>query len=296
MSLQVGVQTIEFHVYTTTPDDAFLGIMFNAYDSFTGAEILKDLQESNLTMPVVGGRRRGRTSHVLVTMLGECLPRWILYHSVCLRLYPLYPKAEACFNCRKVGHRTDVCPDPKCNCCARCGEEHPPIPQDTQRTCHARCTVCKGGHTKNTSKYKYRFVRKPTPSRYALAQAPDEEPQPQQSSILCTSHSPSQKQLYRPLGLPQRQQQTDHSRPRNRGRTRSRSRSRPLPPSPGPSPDHGPVPPATSTNPRRPSPPPLVRPRDCDSHHPCLVPRSLLGPKSPQCHSNRHRCCRRLHR
>ncbi|KAH7935339.1 hypothetical protein HPB52_006419 [Rhipicephalus sanguineus] len=68
-SLQIGDRTIEFHVYA-----------FNAYDSFTDDEILKDLQESNPSMPVVGGRRMGRTNHVLVTMLGDCLPRWILYH------------------------------------------------------------------------------------------------------------------------------------------------------------------------------------------------------------------------
>ncbi|KAH7998719.1 hypothetical protein HPB51_026384 [Rhipicephalus microplus] len=46
MSLQVGVQTIEFRAYTTTPNDAFLGIMFNPCDSFTGAEILKDCKRA----------------------------------------------------------------------------------------------------------------------------------------------------------------------------------------------------------------------------------------------------------
>ncbi|KAH7950686.1 hypothetical protein HPB51_028278 [Rhipicephalus microplus] len=80
MSLQIGVRTIEFHVCAPPADDAFRGIMFNAYDSFTDAEILKDLQDSNPTMHVVGGRHMGRTNHVLITMLGDCLPRWIFYH------------------------------------------------------------------------------------------------------------------------------------------------------------------------------------------------------------------------
>ncbi|KAH7972488.1 hypothetical protein HPB52_012589 [Rhipicephalus sanguineus] len=129
-SLQIGDRTIEFHVYAPPPDDAFRGIMFNAYDSFTDDEILKDLQESNPSMPVVGGRRMGRSNHVLVTMLGDCLPRWILYHGVYIRLYPFYPRVEACFNCRKVGHRTDVCPHPKRNRCSRCGQDHPSTPQE----------------------------------------------------------------------------------------------------------------------------------------------------------------------
>ncbi|KAH8026056.1 hypothetical protein HPB51_015405 [Rhipicephalus microplus] len=41
-SLQIRVGTIEFHVYTPPPDDAFCGIKFKAHDTFTEAEILKD--------------------------------------------------------------------------------------------------------------------------------------------------------------------------------------------------------------------------------------------------------------
>ncbi|KAH8024240.1 hypothetical protein HPB51_022359 [Rhipicephalus microplus] len=74
-SLQIEFRTIEFHIYAPPPDYAFRGIMFNAYYSFTNAEILKDLQESNPPMPVVDGRRMGWSKHVLVTMLGDCLPQ-----------------------------------------------------------------------------------------------------------------------------------------------------------------------------------------------------------------------------
>ncbi|KAH8035104.1 hypothetical protein HPB51_004345 [Rhipicephalus microplus] len=42
--------------------------------------------------------------------------------------------------------------------------------------------------------------------------------------------------------------------------------------------------------------PPLVCPRDCHSHHPCLVPRSLPGPKDPQRRSKHHQRRRRIHR
>ncbi|KAH7976918.1 hypothetical protein HPB52_021495 [Rhipicephalus sanguineus] len=157
-SLQIGDRTIEFHVYAPPPDDGFRGIMFNAYDSFTDDEILKDLQESNPSMPVVGSHRIGRTNHVLVTMVGDCLPRWIFYHGVYICLYPFYPRVDACFNCPEVGHRTDVCPHPKRNRCFRCGQEHPPTPQGTQPTCLARCIVCNGGHATNSSNCKYRFI------------------------------------------------------------------------------------------------------------------------------------------
>ncbi|KAH7957811.1 hypothetical protein HPB52_022776 [Rhipicephalus sanguineus] len=211
-SLQIGDRTIEFHVYAPPPDDAFRGIMFNAYDSFTDDEILKDLQENNPSMPVVGGRRMGRTKHVLVTMLGDCLPRWILYHGVYIRLYPFYPRVEACFNCRKVGHLTDVCPHPKRNRCSRCGQDHPPTPQGTQPTCLARCIVCNGGHATNSSNCKYRFIKKPIPSDNAPKQTHNQEPPQQQPPILRNSRSPSQERSLPPPGQPQQQEQTSRSR------------------------------------------------------------------------------------
>ncbi|KAH8036685.1 hypothetical protein HPB51_003937 [Rhipicephalus microplus] len=156
-SLQIGVRTIEFHLYAPPHDRAIRGIMLNTYGSFTNAEIEGLAREQ-----------------------------------------PNY----AC-------------------------QEHPPIPQGIQLTCRARCIVCKAGHATNSLNCKYRFVKKLTPSGSAPAQAPDEEPQPQQPSILRTNHSPSQEQSYPPLNQPQQQQQTDHSGPRNHGRSRSRSRSRP---------------------------------------------------------------------
>ncbi|KAH7932529.1 hypothetical protein HPB52_024413 [Rhipicephalus sanguineus] len=153
-------------------------------------------------MPVVSGRRMGRTNHVLVSMLGDCLPRWILYHGVYIRLYPFYPRVEACFNCRKVGHRTDVCPHPKRNRCSRCGQDHPPTPQGTQPTCLARGIVCNGGHATNSSNCKYRFIKKPIPSDNAPKQAHNQEPPQQQPSILRTSRPPSQERRFNSSSSP----------------------------------------------------------------------------------------------
>ncbi|KAH8030586.1 hypothetical protein HPB51_010407 [Rhipicephalus microplus] len=98
---KIGIRTIEFHVYAQPPEDAFCGIMFNAHDSFTDAEISKDMPQSYPAMPVVGGRRMGRTNYVLVTTLGDCVPRWVFYHGVYICFYPFYPRVEACFTCGK---------------------------------------------------------------------------------------------------------------------------------------------------------------------------------------------------
>ncbi|KAH7940383.1 hypothetical protein HPB51_028752 [Rhipicephalus microplus] len=93
MSLQIGVWTIEFQVYAPPPNDAFCGIMFNAYNGFTNAEVLKDSRKSNPTMHVVvGGRRIRRTNYVVVTLHADCFPRCIFYHGIYVHLYPFYPR------------------------------------------------------------------------------------------------------------------------------------------------------------------------------------------------------------
>ncbi|KAL1479151.1 hypothetical protein MTO96_052095 [Rhipicephalus appendiculatus] len=49
-------------------------------------------------------------------------------------------RPDACTNCRKPGHRYDVCPVPRSGLCPRCGEKH-----DKQETpCAPICILCGG--------------------------------------------------------------------------------------------------------------------------------------------------------
>ncbi|KAH7934459.1 hypothetical protein HPB52_025708 [Rhipicephalus sanguineus] len=107
-SLQIGDRTIEFHVYAPPPDDAFRGIMFNAYDSFTDDEILKDLQESNSSMPVVSGRRMGEPTTYSSPCLETVCPDG---YSITASTFAstLLPKSRSCFM-SQVGHRTTFAP------------------------------------------------------------------------------------------------------------------------------------------------------------------------------------------
>ncbi|KAH7957387.1 hypothetical protein HPB52_018406 [Rhipicephalus sanguineus] len=138
-SLTVSGNTFTLHLYDPPPDDALRGILYHAFDDFTHKAILEDLQASNPTLPIVGGRHMGKTPHILVALTEPKVPRWILYHGVHLRLLPFHNKAEACFNCRSTGHRTDVCPKPREDRCHRCGATHPPPPKGPPPTCTPSC-------------------------------------------------------------------------------------------------------------------------------------------------------------
>lgn len=230
-SINVGTRTVDLHVYAPPPDDAVRGIMFHAFDDFSDEEILADLQASNPDMPIVSGRRMGQTRHLVVTLTSKDLPKWIFYHGTDIRLYPFYNRVESCYNCRKVGHRTDVCPLPRKQRCRRCGEEHPPPKEGEASTCAPRCIVCGGAHNTSSSNCKYRFVKKtPHTPQTKQAQGPARVTRHSAShSGSSSSRSPSlraRSSSFPPLdsnGQPQRRASRSRSRTR---RSRSRSTQR----------------------------------------------------------------------
>ncbi|KAH7976233.1 hypothetical protein HPB52_010187 [Rhipicephalus sanguineus] len=177
-SLTVSGNTFTVHLYAPPPDDALMGILYHAFEDFTDQAILEDLQASNPTLSVVGGRRMGKAPHILVTLMKPKLPRWIFYHGVQLRLLPFRSKVEACYNCRSTGHRTDVCPKPRQERCHRCGAAHPTPPEGSPPTCNPRCIVCNGNHSTYCSNCKHRYVQRPQRQK---APVPDTHPpSPQQ--------------------------------------------------------------------------------------------------------------------
>ncbi|KAH7963157.1 hypothetical protein HPB52_019777 [Rhipicephalus sanguineus] len=198
--------------------------MFHAYDDFSDNEILADLQASNPDIPIVSGRRMGQTRHIVVALTTKNLPKWIFYHGTDIRLYPFYNKVEACFNCRKVGHRTDVCPLPRKQRCRRCGEEHPPPGEGEKPKCTSRCIVCCGAHNPGSSNCKYRFVKKapPTPQWKQEAQEPTSNTQGNPShSGTSSSRSPSPRD-HSPSFPPPGTSSSQHKGPERRSRSQTR--------------------------------------------------------------------------
>ncbi|KAH7974994.1 hypothetical protein HPB49_022524 [Dermacentor silvarum] len=65
---------------------------------------------------------------------------------------------DACTNCRKPGHRYDVCPLSKTGLCLRCGEKH----ETQEDPCKPKCILCGGDHLTGTGSCK---ARTPQPRR-----------------------------------------------------------------------------------------------------------------------------------
>lgn len=162
-TLTIDSNAIRVATYAPAPDDSVRGIIYRAYSHETDSEILAELQARNPDLPVVAARRMGRTRHFVVTIANAKLPRYVRYLGFTFEVYPYKRRPEACFNCRKLGHRADVCPHPRQPTCRRCGAAHDPPPAGQPPTCQASCIVCKGAHPTGSRSCKYRFTSSTRP-------------------------------------------------------------------------------------------------------------------------------------
>ncbi|KAH7965811.1 hypothetical protein HPB49_011250 [Dermacentor silvarum] len=145
--------------YVAAPDNAIKGILYNAVYNQSQEEIFEDLVALNpsRTFTIADARQLGRTKSILVTFINTTeVPRQLNFYGAVYSCHPFKAKVEACFNCRKPGHRADVCPKERTGLCPRCGIAHPVKPTPD---CTPKCILCGGAHFTGTRRCKVRFDR-----------------------------------------------------------------------------------------------------------------------------------------
>ncbi|KAL1481024.1 hypothetical protein MTO96_050539 [Rhipicephalus appendiculatus] len=152
--------TLPVITYVPAPDDSIRGVIYKAYTDESDEYLQAELTKKNSDIPIVNARRLGSSRHLVITFAGHTLPATIRFRCFTLEVHPFRERPEACFNCRKLGHRTDVCPlpGPGIPKCRRCGGEHLPPPLGEKPTCTPQCVVCLGEHPTGSRSCKLRFT------------------------------------------------------------------------------------------------------------------------------------------
>ncbi|KAH7958241.1 hypothetical protein HPB49_000144 [Dermacentor silvarum] len=143
-----------------------MDILAEEYDDTSQwiSAMLRDLQQRNKgkNFEIAGARRLGQTKSVLIIFVNTTrVPESIDLFGGVVRCYYFKPKIEACFNCRRPGHRADVCPQEKQELCYRCGQGHP---KKENPDCTPKCIVCKGDHFTGTRRCKFRYEKERKPA------------------------------------------------------------------------------------------------------------------------------------
>ncbi|KAH7958823.1 hypothetical protein HPB49_005438 [Dermacentor silvarum] len=225
--LQLNDQQYPMKGYVAAPDNAIKGILYNAVYNQSQEEIFEDLVALNpsRTFTMADARQLGRTKSILVTFINTTeVPRQLNFYGAVYSCHPFKAKFEACFNCRKPGHRADVCPKERTGLGPRCGIAHPVKPTPD---CTPKCILCGGAHFKGTRRCKVRFDRSGNSSNNTAKSTTRTTPPASPPPVSPPESSRNSRSHHR-----------SPSRSRSRSRTssrqgRHRSRSVSFPPLPG---------------------------------------------------------------
>lgn len=154
----VEQQEIRLFAYAPAPENSNKGILHSACSNEDDAAIFSELRARNKDVEIIGARRLGKSRHIVVIFAGDSKPEYLRYWGATYIVRPFRNRIEACFNCRRVGHRADVCPQERKLRCRRCGEDTHTTPEwGTKAICVARCIICKGGHPTGSRSCEFKF-------------------------------------------------------------------------------------------------------------------------------------------
>ena len=160
-SIPIGTSSADVTAYLAPPDDAVRGVIHMAHSGESHAEILEGLVPFNRGLPIIDARPLGKKGSIIITFATGPVPKAIRFWAGIHTCFPHRPKLETCYNCRRIGHRQDVCPAPASGCCHNCGDRHTPTEPPT---CPPKCIVCEGEHHTGNVQCKYRYARPPPPT------------------------------------------------------------------------------------------------------------------------------------
>ncbi|KAL1478449.1 hypothetical protein MTO96_035024 [Rhipicephalus appendiculatus] len=112
---ELVLQTTTYPVaaYIAPPPAAVRVVISQACWEETPEQMLQDLQTRNPDADIISARRMGRTLFILITFAHGPVPHTVRYMSAVYRCTQYKGSPDACTNCRRPGHRYDVCPPPQ---------------------------------------------------------------------------------------------------------------------------------------------------------------------------------------
>ncbi|KAH7939170.1 hypothetical protein HPB52_008040 [Rhipicephalus sanguineus] len=150
--LCIGNREFEANAYQAAPENTYKGLIRNISKDESPEDIVNNLVTQR-NPSVLHAKRMGTTDKIIVLFDGFHVPRHVYYGPMLVRCSLYRKHIDVCFACGRLGHRSDVCPNPADKICRGCGSSNPP----SDHRCEPRCQLCGKDHLTGDRVCKARY-------------------------------------------------------------------------------------------------------------------------------------------
>lgn len=150
--IRVGEQEHEASAYRAAPENTSKGLIRGISQEESSEDIIDNLVTAR-NPSILHAKRMGNTDNVIVLFDGLHVPRYVKYGALIVRCSLYRKHIDICYECGRLGHRADVCPNPDEKICRGCGVANPP----QEHQCEARCQLCGQAHFTGDRRCKAKY-------------------------------------------------------------------------------------------------------------------------------------------
>ncbi|KAH7979836.1 hypothetical protein HPB49_011534 [Dermacentor silvarum] len=150
--IRMNTQEYEVSAYEATPDNTFKGVIRGIGLEYSTQDIVRKVITPR-NPAGIATKQMGNTTNVIVLFDGYKVPSYVRDGAALLRCTLYKKQLDMCYQCGRLGHRAEVCPNPNDKICRRCGLADPP----ENHECKAKCQLCYTDHPTADRECKTRY-------------------------------------------------------------------------------------------------------------------------------------------